>query len=136
MIFDPKESVDMQGQTGPYIQNAYVRIQSIKRKAGKDILEDGWTMYVDLEEPEKALIKHLLIFPNVVKEAGEQYDPSSIANFAYNLAKAFHRFYHDVRILNAETEEAKAFRSKLSEEVGKVLFTAFDLLGIEMPDRM
>jgi arginyl-tRNA synthetase len=71
-----------------------------------------------------------------VKEAGDQFDPSAIANFSYQLAKDFHRFYHDVRILNAETEEAKAFRSQLCEQVGKVLFSAFDLLGIEMPERM
>lgn len=136
MIFDPKESVDMQGQTGPYIQNAYVRIQSIKRKSGDQTSNVMWTNYKGIQEPEKALIKHLVTFPSIVKEAGAQYDPSSIANYAYNLAKDFHRFYHDVRILNAETEEAKAFRSTLCNEVGKVLFFAFDLLGIEMPERM
>ena len=95
-----------------------------------------WTDYIGIQEPEKALIKHLVTFPSIIHDAGEQYDPSSIANYAYNLAKDFHRFYHDVRILNAETEEAKAFRSTLCNEVGKVLFFAFDLLGIEMPERM
>jgi arginyl-tRNA synthetase len=136
MIFDPKESVDMQGQTGPYIQNAYVRIQSIKRKSGDQTSNVMWTDYMGIQEPEKALIKHLVTFPSIIHDAGAQYDPSSIANYAYNLAKDFHRFYHDVRILNAETEEAKAFRSTLCNEVGKVLFFAFDLLGIEMPERM
>ena len=135
MIFDPKESVDMQGQTGPYIQNAYVRIQSLKRKAEDDTLVD-YSGYEDHREQEKALLKHLIAFPEVVKQAGASYDPSSVANYAYSLAKDFHRFYHDVRILNAETDEAKAFRIALSDEVGKVLFSAFDLLGIEMPVRM
>ena len=135
MIFDPKESVDMQGQTGPYIQNAYVRIQSLKRKAADDTLVD-YSGYKDHREQEKALLKHLIAFPEVVKQAGASYDPSSVANYAYSLAKDFHRFYHDVRILNAETDEAKAFRIALSDEVGKVLFSAFDLLGIEMPVRM
>ena len=82
------------------------------------------------------MLKHLINFPRVVEEAGENYDPSSIANYAYLLAKDFHRFYHDVRILNAESESAKSFRIILSDEVGKVLFKAFDLLGIEMPERM
>ena len=136
MIFDPKESVDMQGQTGPYIQNAFVRIQSVKRKAAQLKLDNSGTSYDQLEEQEKTLIKNLMSFPDVVHDAGVQYDPSTIANYAYNLAKDFHRFYHDVRILNAETEATIVFRCELSDQVGKVLFSAFDLLGIEMPDRM
>lgn len=136
MIFDPKESVDMQGQTGPYIQNAYVRIQSIKRKANVQDQNQQWAEYKVLLEQEKILINHLLQYPSIVKMAGSQLDPSSIANFAYDLAKDFHRFYHDVRILNAETAEAKAFRSILCDQVGMVLASALDLLGIETPDRM
>ncbi len=135
MIFDPKESVDMQGQTGPYIQNAYVRIQSVKRKSS----ESGNTNingYEGLQEQEKALLKQLISFPEIVREAGEKYDPSSIANYTYLMARDFHRFYHDVRILNAESTEARTFRIGLSDEVGKVLLKAFDLLGIEMPERM
>ncbi len=135
MIFDPKESVDMQGQTGPYIQNAYVRIQSIIRKAGNESSSDAY-LYNDVNEQEKTLIKHIMNFPDIVREAGEQYDPSSIANYSYALAKDFHRFYHDVRILNAETSEAKSFRIQLSIMVGDVLSKAFDMLGIEMPERM
>jgi len=125
----------MQGQTGPYIQNAYVRIQSIIRKAGTEISDDH-VLYKDVNEQEKILIRHVMNFPNIVKEAGEQYDPSSIANFSYALAKDFHRFYHDVRILNAETAEAKSFRIQLSIMVGNVLQKSFDMLGIEMPERM
>ena len=135
MIFDPKESVDMQGQTGPYIQNAFVRIQSIKRKAA-DLQTDDYKDYTEIHEQEKSLIKQLVNFPEVVRLAGETYEPSSIANYAYVLAKEFHRFYHDIRILNAETEEAKAFRVNLSNEVGQVLYKSFNLLGIEMPERM
>ncbi|MGB4839635.1 MAG: arginine--tRNA ligase [Saprospiraceae bacterium] len=135
MIFDPKESVDMQGQTGPYIQNAFVRIQSIKRKAA-DLQTDDYKNYTEIHEQEKSLIKLLVNFPEVVRLAGETYEPSSIANYAYVLAKEFHRFYHDIRILNAETEEAKAFRVNLSNEVGQVLYKSFNLLGIEMPERM
>lgn len=135
MIFDPKESVDMQGQTGPYIQNAYVRIQSIIRKAGSETSSNAY-LYNDVNEQEKTLIKHVMNFPDIVREAGEQYDPSSIANYSYALAKDFHRFYHDVRILNAETSEAKSFRIQLSIMVGDVLSKAFDMLGIEMPERM
>jgi arginyl-tRNA synthetase len=135
MIFDPKESVDMQGQTGPYVQNAFVRIQSVKRKAGSEILSKD-CHYNTVNEFEKTLIGHLMQFPQMVKDAGEQYDPSGLANYAYNLAKDYHRFYHEVRILNAETEDAKIFRAKLSDQVGIVLETTFDLLGIEMPERM
>lgn len=136
MIFDPKESVDMQGQTGPYIQNAYVRIQSIKRKANDHNHSAKWSDYNGLLEQEKALINHLLQYPSIVRMAGKQLDPANIANFAYDLAKDFHRFYHDVRILNAESDEAKAFRSLLCDQVGMVLASSLDLLGIETPDRM
>ncbi len=135
MIFDPKESVDMQGQTGPYIQNAYVRIQSVKRRIADNENTD-WSGYTTLNEFEKNLVKHIINFPTIVKEAGDQLDPSTIANYAYAVAKDYHRFYHEVRILNAETPAAKAFRATLSDKVGYVLLTAFDLLGIEMPERM
>ncbi|MCZ2339632.1 MAG: arginine--tRNA ligase, partial [Chitinophagales bacterium] len=135
MIFDPKESVDMQGQTGPYIQNAYVRIQSVMRKASSfdTTLTDEYTT---LSEFEKTLIRNIMQMPDVIREAGKTYDPSILANYAYNLAKEYHRFYHEVRILNAETDAARAFRTTLSENTGKVLLKVFDLLGMEMPERM
>lgn len=135
MIFDPKESVDMQGQTGPYIQNAYVRIQSVKRKSSVEN-DMNWQSYHGLNEFEKTLLRHLISFPDIVRDSGTNLDPSTIANYAYSLAKDYHRFYHEVRILNAETESARAFRTALSDRVGYVLQTAFDLLGIEMPERM
>lgn len=135
MIFDPKESVDMQGQTGPYIQNAYVRIHSVMRKASSfdTTLTDEYTT---LSEFEKTLIRNIMQLPDVIREAGKTYDPSILANYAYNLAKEYHRFYHEVRILNAETDAARAFRTTLSENTGKVLLKVFDLLGMEMPERM
>jgi len=136
MIFDPRESVDMQGQTGPYIQNAYVRIRSLLRKAGSETAPDKFHEYSGLVEQEKALMQHLLAFPLVVREAGQKYDPSGVANFAYALAKDFHRFYHDVRILQAESEAARNFRLALSQQSGLVLQSAFALLGIDMPERM
>ncbi len=135
MIFDPKESVDMQGQTGPYVQNAYVRIKSILRRY------DGGTIgafdgYAEPNEFELALLKEVVEYPALILDAAENLDPSAIANYVYNLAKTYHRFYHEVRILTAETEDAKAFRLELSQVVAKVLADAMKLLGIEMPEKM
>ena len=135
MTFDPKESVDMQGQTGPYVQNAYVRIQSVLRKAGEQDLSAA-SAYKKLETAERGLIAQLFAFPTLIVEAAEAYDPSSVANFSYDLAKSYHRFYHDYSILNAETEAAKAFRIKLSKAVAHSLKLALELLGIEVPSRM
>lgn len=135
MTFDPKESVDMQGQTGPYIQNAYVRIQSVLRKSddiGQKLSKD----YDDIKPIEKHLIQQLLMFPELVVDAAEQLDPSTLANYCYNLAKMYHKFYHDLKILSAETEGAKIFRLKLSKAVGEILKTGMSFLGIEMPERM
>ena len=92
--------------------------------------------YKVLDKSEKDLITSLLAYPHEVKKAAAQYDPSIVANFAYDLAKKFHKFYHDVRVLSAETEVAKNFRIVLSEQVAKTLEHSMDLLGIEMPDRM
>jgi len=135
IIFDPKESVDMQGQTGPYVQNAYVRIKSILRRNDNEGSEnfDG---YKDINEFELGLLKEVVEYPALIIEAAKNLDPSSIANFAYNLAKTYHRFYHEVRILTAETEEAKAFRLELSKVVANVLADSMNLLGIEMPEKM
>lgn len=135
MVFDPKESVDMQGQTGPYVQNAYVRIQSVLRKGGDQDLKAS-AGYTTLEGIEKAIANQLYAFPSVIQEAAEQYDPSGVANFCYDLAKQYHRFYHDFSILNAESDAAKAFRLKLSQAVAHTLKTGMALLGIEMPERM
>ncbi|MEK7256053.1 MAG: arginine--tRNA ligase, partial [Bacteroidota bacterium] len=128
MMFDPKESVDLQGQTGPYVQNAYVRIRSVLRKADIGIL--GYSDiarlasgYGKLATQEKDLVSQLYRFPEVISTAAAEFDPSTIANYCYDLAKAFHKFYTDYSILKAESEEAKAFRLALSTSIANVLRT-------------
>ncbi len=133
MVFNPKESVDMQGHTGPYIVNAFVRIKSILRKSNCSN-ENCKPENIDLEE--RNLIKQLLYYPEVLKESARSLDPSHLANYLYGLAKDFHKYYHDFRILNAETEDKKQWRLMISENVSKVLFHGMDCLGISMPDRM
>lgn len=135
MTFDPKESVDMQGQTGPYIQNAFVRIQSVLRKAG-DFDANLAVNYLEFVLEEKEIIQQLYQYPNVIEESALQYDPSAIANYAYSLAKNYHRFYHEHSILKADDEAMKSFRLTMSKAVGSVLKHSMDLLGIEMPDKM
>jgi len=135
MLFDPKESLDLQGQTGPYVQNAYVRIQSVLRKSGERS-EAGYQDYKGLAEEEKELISLMETYPQTVAKAAEAYDPSEVANFSYNLAKAYHRFYHEVPILRADDPVALQFRLVLSDCVGRVLEDSFNLLGIDMPERM
>jgi len=137
MTFNPEDSVDMQGQTGPYIQNAVVRVKSVLRKAQSDKIDLSLASdYSELKAQEKELLNGLYKFPAIVLEAAENYAPSDIANYCYDLAKDFHRFYHDVSILRAESDSAKAFRIQLSKMVAYVLETGMDLLGIEMPQRM
>lgn len=138
ILFDPEESVDFQGNTGPFIQYTYARIQSILRKAN-DIL-DGKTSKPDpkikLHPKEKELIKQLLIFPDIISQAAEQYSPALVANYTYDLVKEFNSFYQQVTILGEEDEETKTFRVLLSEKVAEVIKTGFSVLGIEVPDRM
>jgi arginyl-tRNA synthetase len=135
MTFDPKESVDMQGQTGPYIQNAFVRIQSVLRKAGDfDATIAG--NYLEFVLEEREIIQQLYQYPNVIEESALQYDPSAIANFAYALAKNYHRFYHEHSILKADDLAVRSFRLCMSKVVGSVLNHSMNLLGIEMPDKM
>lgn len=135
MTFDPKESVDMQGQTGPYIQNAFVRIQSVLRKAG-DFDASIAENYLEFVLEEREIIQQLYQYPNVIEESALQYDPSAIANYAYALAKNYHRFYHEHSILKADDLPVRSFRLCLSKAVGSVLNHSMDLLGIEMPDKM
>lgn len=135
MVFDPTASVDMQGQTAPYVQNAYVRVQSLLRKAA-DLEQDEPSPYREVEESERHLLQLLTIYPEVIIKAANDLDPSGVANFCYDLAKSFHRFYHDVKILSADTSGARKFRLSLSRAVAQVLEHAMNLLGIEMPQRM
>ena len=135
MVFNPKESLDMQGQTGPYIQNAFVRIKSVLRKS-LNSPNDLFRFYKGIKDEEKELISLFETYPEVVKKAGDQYDPSEIANYSYSLAKAYHKFYHEVPILRSEDQAALHFRLVLSEAVGQILKKSFYLLGIDMPERM
>jgi arginyl-tRNA synthetase len=135
MVFDPKESVDLQGQTGPYIQNAYVRVRSVLRKSENAPTGD-YEAYGPLQALEREILLMLYDFPQQIQAAAREYDPSAIANYCYNLAKTYHRFYHDVPILTARTEAAKAFRLTLSAAAARTLKTGMDLLGIAMPERM
>lgn len=135
MTFDPKESVDMQGQTGPYIQNAFVRIQSVLRKAG-DFDATIANNYLEFVLEEREIIQQLYQYPSVIEESALHYDPSTIANYAYALAKNYHRFYHEHSILKADDQAMRSFRLCMSKAVGSVLQHSMNLLGIEMPDKM
>ena len=134
MLFNPKESIDFNGNTGPFLQYTYARIRSVLRRAGdfpKEVPAD-----VTPNEKEASLIQKLADFPNVVKEAGESFSPALIANYCYDLAKEYNQFYHDYSILKEENVDVRNFRLILSQEVGVVLKRAVGLLGIEMPERM
>jgi arginyl-tRNA synthetase len=134
MIFDPKESVDMQGHTGPYIQNAYVRIQSILRKSTIQIQRDSYTNV--LAPSEKELVLLLNQYHEILEEALAGYDPSTVANYCYTLAKAFHKFYHDCPILGAGDPALVNQRLILASSAADALRNGMDILGIAMPDRM
>lgn len=135
MTFNPEESLDLQGQTGPYIQNAYVRTRSVKRKAGE--YDATAASNYTLQALEKDLLVQIQQFPEKIQQAAKTYDPSEIATYAYELAKMYHKFYHDLPIFkNVESDEARAFRLQMNEAVGQTLKTAVGLLGIEMPEYM
>ena len=134
MVFDPAESLDLHGHTGAYIQYAFVRSQNVARKAGNSTVQSS--VYTNLEPQEIELCAALHEFPRICTDAAEQYDPSQLANYVYELARAYNRFYHDVRILGAEDEAAKNFRLSLNRIVGQVVKRGMFLLGIDMPERM
>ena len=135
MTFNPKESIDFNGNTGPFIQYTYARIQSLMRKTAEAGMK-AEIADVEPNEKEVALIQRLADFPNVVAEAGRSYSPAQIANYVYDLVKEYNQFYHDYSIMKEENEAVRSFRIKLSEEVGKVIRRATGLLGIEVPNRM
>tara|TARA_Y100000034_G_scaffold125539_1_gene175335 strand:- start:161775 stop:163550 length:1776 start_codon:yes stop_codon:yes gene_type:complete len=136
ILFDPENSVDFQGNTGPFIQYTYARIQSILRKADFNYQHKLSTNSVELHEREKELIKQLQLFPETIQQAASNYSPAVIANYTYDLVKEFNSFYQNVSILGEENEELKKFRVQLSNKVGEVIKSAFSLLGINVPDRM
>ncbi|WP_222984866.1 arginine--tRNA ligase [Flagellimonas meishanensis] len=135
ILFNPEESVDFQGNTGPFIQYTYARIQSILRKADFDFSK-ALDMSFDLHEKEKELLKIVQLFPETVQLAAENYSPALIANYAYDLVKEFNSFYQQVSILGEPDHQKKVFRVQLSKKVGEVIRSAFKLLGIEVPERM
>jgi len=134
IVFDPKESVDFQGNTGPFIQYTYARIQSILRQYDSTQAIDD-SNYSPLEK-ERELIKILEQFPGVIEQAAAQYSPALVANYTYDLVKSFNSFYQNISILNADTLEEKYFRVRLSKATSQVIKTAFRLLGIDVPERM
>ena len=138
MLFNPAESIDFNGNTGPFIQYTYARIRSILRKASEAGISIPETLsaQTNLSGKEISLIQMLADFPNVVKQAGSDYNPSCIANYCYDLVKEYNQFYHDFSILHEENENKKTFRLVLSAEISKIIRTGMGLLGIEVPERM
>ena len=138
MTFNPKESFDFNGNTGPFIQYTYARIQSVLRKAAESgiVIPEQIPAGIELSEKEEGLIQMVADFAAVVKQAGEDYSPSIIANYTYDLVKEYNQFYHDYSILREENEAVKVFRIALSANVAKVVRLGMNLLGIEVPSRM
>lgn len=135
ILFNPEESVDFQGNTGPFIQYTYARIQSILRKAESGGLS-GLEIPSNLHEKEKELLKHIQLFPEKIQEAADNYSPALIANYTYDLVKEFNSFYQQVSILGEKDEVKRGFRVQLSKKVARVIQDAFRLLGIQVPERM
>jgi arginyl-tRNA synthetase len=134
MLFDPKESIDLNGHTGPFIQYTHARVRSVLSKAEMDFSSEN--KKVQLNALEKELVKSIYDFNAVVDEAGKTYSPALIANYVYELAKLFNRFYHEYTILKEENVEVKKFRLQLAQLCGQVLSNAMNLLGIQVPERM
>ncbi len=137
MLFDPKESIDFNGNTGPFIQYTHARIKSILRKAGAQGID--WAAApenVELSPKEVRIVKILNNFPNKIAEAGQAHSPAVVANYAYELAKEFNQYYHDTPILREEDKAVLAFRLRLIELIARVLTKAMDILGIRLPERM
>ncbi len=134
ILFDPKASVDFQGNTGPFVQYTYARIQSILRKAtfeySKTITD------IELHDKEKELIKQLELYPEVIQQAAKNYSPALIANYTYDLVKSYNSFFQNITILGEENEDKKVFKVQLSKKVGDTIESAFRLLGINVPERM
>jgi arginyl-tRNA synthetase len=134
MMFNPEESVDFNGNTGPFIQYTYARIQSILRKATFDYSFES--KLLELHEKEKELIKQVQLFPEVIQNAAENHSPALVANYTYDLVKEFNSFYQNVSILGEDNLDKKVFRVQLSKSVSQVIKNAFGLLGISVPERM
>jgi arginyl-tRNA synthetase len=133
MLFNPEESIDFNGNTGPFIQYTYARIRSILRKAPS---MTSLASAISLSSKEIELIQKMSEFGAAVEQAGKDYSPSGIANYCYELTKVFNQFYHDFSILNEPDEQKKAVRLMLAKNVAKIIKNGMGLLGIEVPERM
>ena len=138
MTFNPKESIDFNGNTGPFIQYTYARICSVLRKAAKQgiVLPEQLPANTPISEKEEGLVQMIADYATTVKEAGKEYSPAFIANYIYDLVKEYNQFYHDFSILREENAEIKQFRLVLSANVAKIVKSGMSLLGIEVPERM
>lgn len=138
MLFNPEESIDFNGNTGPFIQYTYARIRSVMRKAMEIGIEPKYIFpsNQEISEKELELIKNISLFPSIVSEAGNSYSPALIANYVYNLVKEYNQFYHDHSIIHENKEDIRNLRLVLSETTAKVIKTAMNLLGIKVPERM
>ncbi|MGB5363595.1 MAG: arginine--tRNA ligase, partial [Aureibaculum sp.] len=134
ILFDPAASIDFNGNTGPFIQYTYARIQSILRKA--DFFYGSFVEEINLDEKEKLVLKQLALYPDIVQQAADSYSPALIANYTYDLVKEYNSFYQSIPILGSENEQQKIFRIQLSNKVGIIIKSAFKLLGINVPERM
>ncbi|MDB2492603.1 arginine--tRNA ligase [Flavobacteriaceae bacterium] len=135
ILFDPQASVDFQGNTGPFIQYTYARIQAILRKSPVETKDEPLLEYA-LHDKEKSLLKQLQLFPEVIQQAASNYSPALVANYAYDLVKEFNSFYQNVSILGADSTSEIRFRVQLSQAVATTIKNAFSLLGIQVPERM
>ncbi|MBI2270216.1 MAG: arginine--tRNA ligase [Bacteroidetes bacterium] len=142
MLFNPKESIDFNGHTGPFVQYTYARIQSVLRKGGEVKSWDGSTKLTTglgvgkIDNKERNLIKIIYDFPGVVQDAGKEYNPGIIANYVYELSKEYNQFYHDITILKEENTDLRNFRLALSGKVAEVIRSSMNLLGIQVPEKM
>jgi arginyl-tRNA synthetase len=138
MTFNPKESIDFNGNTGPFIQYTHARIKSVLRKADEQgiTLNQPVNVQTEISEKESNLIQLLSAFPAVVRESGTAFSPAVIANYVYELVKEYNQFYHDFSILREENQDLKYFRLALSSAVATVVKTGMALLGIDVPERM
>jgi arginyl-tRNA synthetase len=136
ILFDPKSSVDFQGNTGPFIQYTYARIQSILRKASFKYDEPVDIAGVYLHTKEKELIKQIELYPDIIQQAAKNFSPALIANYTYDLVKEFNSFYQNVSILGETGETKKTIRVQLASKVAEIIKSAFSLLGIDVPNRM
>ncbi|MBQ0090198.1 MAG: arginine--tRNA ligase [Prevotellaceae bacterium] len=138
MMFNPEESIDFNGNTGPFIQYTYARIRSVLRKAQAEgiVIPEEINNKIELNQKEQDLIQHMADFPAIVKQAAAEFSPSLIANYCYDLVKEYNQFYHDYSILKENNQDIKVFRLVLSQNIAKVIKQAMTLLGIEVPERM